>query len=109
LPIDQDDRGLRATMGNTFRRRAVSDVVLSVGAVAVLLAVLVAMDPRVRQAVLHGGSTGHPTDEVVQVGHRVRVVAQTVYEVGRDQALEHAPLVIFAGCASVLVLFMLRS
>jgi hypothetical protein len=74
-----------------------------------LVAVLTSMDDRVRDVVSLRGGIGRPTAQAVAAGTRARDVAFVVLEAARDQSIDHAPLVIFALAATVLVVFMLRT
>ena len=89
-------------------RRAFGDALVSVGALAVLLLVLTAVDDRVREQISLRFSA-RPAAELASVGERVRDLTSVVVEVARDQSLEHAPLLIFVLAATVLVMFMLRT
>ena len=51
----------------------------------------------------------NPTDAIAGIGGRITEVVAIVAQAMRSQSLEHAPLVIFALAATVLVLFMLRT
>jgi hypothetical protein len=89
-------------------RRAVNEMMISVGALLLLLATLVAMDDRVREQVslrLHPGSA---RAEFAQAGGRVRDLADVVFQAARHQTLEHAPLTVFVIGATVLLVLMLR-
>ena len=90
------------------RRRAVSDALVSAAAVTALLLALVAIDDRVREQIVLRMSAG-PTAQLADLGSRVRDVAAILVIAARDQSIEHAPLMIFALAATVLVLFMLRT
>lgn len=89
-------------------RRAFGDVLVSTGALMVLLLTLVAIDDRVREQVSLRFNRGPATD-LVEAGARVRDLATVVFEAARDQSIAHAPLMIFVLAATVLVLFMLRT
>jgi hypothetical protein len=89
-------------------RRTFSDALISAGALVLLLLALVAFDDRVREQLslrIHGNASS----ELVSAGAQVRDLATVVMDVARDQSIEHAPLLIFALAATVLVLFMLRT
>jgi hypothetical protein len=90
-------------------RRVFGDTITSIGAMLLVLVSLVLFDDRVRERAraLVGGE--HPTAQLVSVGERARDLAVGLLQVARDQSLDHAPLMIFALVAMVLVLFMLRS
>jgi hypothetical protein len=89
-------------------RRPLGDALLSIGALAMLLLALVAFDGRVREQVSLRLSA-RPAVELAAAGEQVRDMATVVFEAARDQSIEHAPLMIFALAATVLVLFMLRT
>jgi hypothetical protein len=81
---------------------------MSVGTVTLLLLVLIAVDPRVREQV----STrviARPSVELAAAGQQARDFTTVIVQVARDQSSTHAPLLIFALAATVLVLFMLRT
>jgi hypothetical protein len=89
-------------------RRVFGDAMISLGAVVVLLITLVSVDPRVRDQVspLWGG---HGSSAITSISMQVRQVSSSVFSAARDQSEAHAPLMIFALAATVLVLFMLRT
>jgi hypothetical protein len=90
------------------RKRAIGDVMMSMGTVAVLLAILTAYDDRMREQVmvrLHGD----PSAQMASAGASIRALSAVVFSAARDQSIEHAPLVIFVLLATVLLLFMLRT
>ncbi len=89
-------------------RLAFGDVLLSGGGLAVLLLTLVAVDDRVREQISQHLARASASTELIDAGSHVRDLASVVFEAARDQSIEHAPLVIFALVATVLVLFMLR-
>jgi hypothetical protein len=89
-------------------RRAVNEALMSAGTVAMLLLVLIAVDDRVRDQVSLR-FVSHPTTELAAASSRVRDLTSVIAEAARDQSLAHAPLLIFALAATVLVLFMLRT
>ncbi len=89
-------------------RRVLGDTITSVGGVLLVLLALVVFDDRVRsQAATIVGSDA--SADLTSVGGRLRDFALVVIDVARDQSLDHAPLMIFALVATVLVLFMLRT
>jgi hypothetical protein len=51
----------------------------------------------------------NPTHELAAAGQQAQTLTAVIAEVARDQSLTHAPLLIFALAATVLVLFMLRT
>jgi len=89
-------------------RRPFGDALVSIGALAILLAVLVSVDDRVREQVSLR-LNAQPSVELKAAGEQVRDLSSVVFQAARDQSIEHAPLMIFALTATVLVLFMLRT
>lgn len=90
-------------------RRALNEAMISIGAVLLLLAILVAVDGRVREQVSLRFSPHGAQAQIEQAGSQVHDVLSVVFEAARDQSLEHAPMMIFVLAASVLVAFMLRT
>jgi hypothetical protein len=88
-------------------RRAFSEALMSAGTVAVLLLALVAFDGRVRDEVSR--RIARPSVELAGAGQQVSDLTSVIAEAVRDQSLAHAPLLIFALAATVLVLLMLRT
>ena len=89
-------------------RRAFSEALMSLGTVAVLLIVLVAVDDRVREQLSQRFMT-RPSVELATTGHQIGTFTSVIAQAARHQSLAHAPLLIFALAAAVLVLFMLRT
>jgi uncharacterized membrane protein len=89
--------------------RVMSDALISMGALVLLLASLVSIDERVREHVTNMLTTPPVSAEIVGAGVRVEQVSALVLKAARDQSVEHAPMVIFAVVATVLVLIMLRT
>jgi hypothetical protein len=90
-------------------RRALGDAMVSAGALTVLLATLVLVDPRVRDQMTMRFGSQHASTEIVSVGTRAKEIAGVAIVALREQSLEHAPMMIFALAATVLVVFMLRT
>ena len=88
-------------------RRTWSEVLLTLGTLTVLVMVLVAIDPGVRDQVSMRMSA--PSVSIADAGHHARDLTTVVADAARHQSLDHAPLVIFGLVATVLVLFMLRT
>lgn len=90
-------------------RRPFSGGFAAAGGMVALLIGLAAIDDRVRDqltlAVAHRG----PTEEIAGIGSRVQDMATILAQAVRDQSIAHAPMVIFALAAMVLVLFMTRT
>jgi hypothetical protein len=91
------------------RRSSFSGPLTALGGVSVLLLGLAAIDERVRGQIVSLLRGGAPSAELASVGEQVEGLAVTVMQALRHQSIEHAPLVIFALAAMVLVLFMLRT
>ena len=66
-------------------------------------------DDRVRDQINTVFDARHPTDALAGLSGRATEFVAIVAQAMRSQSLEHAPLVIFALAATVLVLFMLRT
>jgi len=89
-------------------RRAYREALMSAATVALVLLVLVSIDERVRNQVGMRVMM-NPTHELAAAGQQAQTLTAVIAEVARDQSLTHAPLLIFALAATVLVLFMLRT
>lgn len=89
-------------------RRGVGEAVGSAFCFLAVIAALVAIDERVRDrmSLLFAEAA---TDRVGSWGHRASSLADVIVQAARDQSIAHAPLVIFAMVAVVLVIFMLRT
>ena len=81
---------------------------MSVGTVMVLLLVLVAFDPRIREQV-NRRAAAHPSQEAASVERQARNVAAAIASTARDTTRGHTQLLVFTLGAGVLVLFMLRT
>jgi hypothetical protein len=90
-------------------RRPIGDALISIGALAILLAVLVSVDERVRQQVSLRLTGGSAQAELRGAGVQVQDVAAVIIDAARHQSIEHAPMMLFVVAASVLFLFMLRT
>jgi len=90
-------------------RRAIGDAALTAGGAMVLVLALITFDDRVRDQITAVFDAQHPTDAIAGVGGRITEVVAILAQAMRSQSIEHAPLVIFALAATVLVLFMLRT
>ena len=85
------------------------EALMSIGTVVVILLVLIAVDDRVRDQFSMRFMSSRPSVPLVAAGQQARDLTSVIAEVARDQSLAHAPLLIFALAAVVLVLFMLRT
>ena len=89
-------------------RRMCGDALVSAAVVAVILGVLLSVDVRLREQL--GAAVGAASaGTVADAGSRVRAVGLALFDAARTQSLEHAPLVIFAVVATVLLLALSRS
>jgi hypothetical protein len=93
---------------DVFIRRRFVEVLMSVGAVTLLLIALVALDVRVREQVSRRFMV-RPSVEMTTTVTYVRNTAHVIAAAARTQSFAHAPLLIFTLAASVLVVFMLRT
>lgn len=87
-------------------RRFFNDALISVGGLAILLLVLVSIDPRVREHVSRIGN-GVAAGEIG--GTSAGDLGSIVMLAALDQSVAHAPLVLFAVAAAVLFFCMLRT
>ena len=86
-------------------RPKAADVLMSVSALTVLFAALIALDERVRDQVsiwASGVTVDGTSAGLSDIGSAVMTAL-------REQSIEHAPLTIFVVVALVLVVFMLRT
>jgi hypothetical protein len=90
-------------------RRAIGDAMITAGSALTLVLALVLLDDRVRDQIGAVVDPRHPSAALADLGHRVNQIAAIVAVAARSQSIDHAPLVIFALAATVLVLFMLRT
>ena len=90
-------------------RRANSDALISLGALALLLVALVSIDDRVRERVDRLLAAPPSSAEIAGVGNDIEKVSTEMFRAARSQSVEHAPLVIFGVAAVILVAFMLRT
>jgi hypothetical protein len=89
-------------------RRAFGDAMISISSVALLLMLLVTIDPRVREQVAGVWSPGGGP-AVMSARGQVREITSVVLSAARDNGVDNAPLMVFALAATVLTLFMLRT
>ena len=88
--------------------RGFVEALMSAGAVILLLLMLVAIDPRVREQIAEPFSS-RPSVVLSSAGSRVRDAGNAIAKAARDKSLANAPLLIFGLSATILVLFMLRT
>lgn len=89
-------------------RRVYGDLLVSAGVLAAVLGVLVSIDVRVREQLQAAMSAASPAG-VGDAGARLRDVTLTLVEAAWTQSIDHAPLMIFAVVATVLLLALARS
>jgi hypothetical protein len=89
-------------------RRKYVEIVMSIGAVGLVLLVLISFDSRVREEASRHWNLGLTT-EVVGLGQQVTHMATSVARAGRDVGLSGGPVLLFIFMAGVLVLFMVRT
>jgi len=89
-------------------RRMCGDLLISMGVLGAVVVVLMSVDGRVREqlqaAVRVTSSVG-----LRAVGGQLREVGLTLFDAMRTQSIEHAPLMIFAVVATVLLLGLART
>src|SRR5262245_24294645 len=90
-------------------RRAFGDTLISITALAALLATLVLVDDRVRNQVSLRFSGDTLSMDFADAGKRASDIGNVVMLALRDRGLEHGPILIFVLAAVVLVVFMLRT
>ena len=89
-------------------RRFGGDVLASAGVIAIVIAVLVSFDVRVReqaQAAIRAASPSGVGNARGLLGD----IATTMLDALRTQSIEHAPLLIFVVVGTVLLLCMVRT
>ena len=82
---------------------------VTIGSALALVLALALFDDRVRDQIGLALDPRHPVATLTSLGGRASEVVAIVAVAVRAQSIEHAPLVIFASAATVLVLFMLRT
>ena len=90
-------------------RMTLGDILMSLGAVAVLVLTLLAADHRIRDQISMQVAVGQSSTEWLGAGARLVDMGRGVYVTARDQSVEHAPLVIFCAVALGLVILMVKS
>jgi hypothetical protein len=89
-------------------RRAGTDLLISLGVLGAVVGVLVSVDPRVRGQLQTVGNV-ISLDGLGVVGRRLQDLGLTLFDAVRTQSIEHAPFMIFAVVALVLLVAMMRS
>jgi hypothetical protein len=89
-------------------RPGIGETLVSIACLVAVLTVLVAVDVRVREhfSLLFSEVT---SEGVGTWGDRLLAFGGAVFDAAREQSLQEAPLLIFAGVGIVLLLFMLRT
>ncbi len=90
-------------------RRPFAGALTTAGGLCVLLIGLAAIDDRVRDQIARAFTSRGPADEIATFGSRLNDMAMIAAQAVRDQSIDHAPLVIFALAAAILVLLMTRA
>jgi len=89
-------------------RRAYSEVLLSVAALGIVVAVVIATNERVREQV-NRYANPRATADLVDAGSHARAIAVVALTAAKEECQAHAPLTAFVVAASVLTLFMVRT
>lgn len=89
-------------------RRKSTEIVMSIGAVGLVLLILISFDSHVRQEFSMRWNAG-PAVEAQALTYTVRHLVGTVVQSARDQGLAHTPMLDFVFAGSVLFLFMTRT
>ena len=92
-----------------MQRQGVFNGLSAAGGFLMLIGGLAVIDVRVRDQLARVLTGRAPTGDFASLGERVQELLLIVMQSVRDQSIEHAPLVIFALAALVLVLFMVRT
>jgi hypothetical protein len=101
--------GVSGTEGGTGMRRAFSDVLMSMGAMSLVLIVLIAFDGQLREQVRQRVGRSHSQTELVTVGEQARDVVNVAVQIVRAETEQHTTLVLFLLAATVLTFFMVRT
>jgi hypothetical protein len=91
-----------------MRRSKFIEIMMSVGAVGLLLLVLISFDDRVKHEFSMRWSAG-PKAEVAEFGYTARKLSMVVVQAAKDQGLAHTPILLFVFAGSVLLIFMTRT
>ena len=89
-------------------RRVCGDGLVSAGVVGAVLAVLVSFDARVREQAQTAFASASPAT-AADAGARLYEIGSALADAATTQSVEHAPLMIFAVMATVLLLALARS
>lgn len=88
--------------------RGFRELMASAACLTAVLLGLIAIDPRVRDRFVaaFGSAAGTGAGEWTA---RLDALGGAVLQAAREQSIDHAPMLIFAAVAAVLVIFMLRT
>ena len=89
-------------------RRALRDALISMAALAILLAALIALDPRVREHVQGVVRKDTLSADVARVNAEAHSAIKVASWAARERGLDHAALAVFVVVATGLVVAMLR-
>jgi len=89
-------------------RRKYVEILMSIGAVGVILLVLISFDDRVRQEFNDRWQSG-ATAEAATAGQQVRRVAVVSALAIREQGKAHSQIAMMLAAAGVLVFFMVKT
>lgn len=90
-------------------RRPFTGGLATAGGLLALLIGLAAIDDRVRDQIARTFTSRGPTAEITTVGARLNDIVLIAAQAARDQSIEHAPMVVFALAAVILVLLLLMT
>jgi hypothetical protein len=91
-------------------RRVFGDALLSGAALSLLLLVLIAVDGQVRDELSRRARNPRPAAALLEgAGERGGDLVRVIGDAARQQAVDHAPLLLFAFAGTVLLLFMMRT
>lgn len=89
-------------------RRKSTEIVMSIGAVGLVLLVLISFDGRLHREFsvrLNSGATA----QAQEFGDTARKLAGVVVQAAKDQGLAQTPILIFVFAGSMLLFFMTRT
>lgn len=89
-------------------RRFGGEALASAGVLAVVIAMLVSFDVRVREQARAAIRAASPST-VADTGTQLSEVTSAMYDAFRTQSIEHAPLLLFVVIGTVLLLCMMRT
>ena len=89
-------------------RRVLRDALISMAALAILLAALVAIDPRVREHVQGMARKDTLSADVARMNAEAHDAVTVMKVAAREHGLDHAALAVFVVVATGLVVAMLR-